>query len=195
MKKILSALMLVACLFMAMPSQAQVHFGIKGGVDISKMSFSKGDYSSDNRTGFFVGPMVEFTLPIVGLGIDAAALYSQTRLNLGGEGSDNFKSIEIPVNLKWSFGLGSMLGAYLAAGPQFGFAIDEGFWDDFGSEKSSISVNVGAGVKLLKHLQIGINYNIGCSKFANFMFENEDGTEYETNIRKNSWQVSLAYMF
>ena len=34
MKKILSALMIVACLFMAMPAQAQFQFGLKGGLNI-----------------------------------------------------------------------------------------------------------------------------------------------------------------
>ena len=33
------------------------------------------------------------------------------------------KTFAVPVNLKWSFGLGSMLGAYIAAGPQFDFNI------------------------------------------------------------------------
>lgn len=40
MKKILSALMIVACLFMAMPAQAQFQFGLKGGLNISKLTFS-----------------------------------------------------------------------------------------------------------------------------------------------------------
>lgn len=50
--------------------------------------------------------------------------------------------------------------------------------------------NVGAGLKLIQHLQIGVNYNIGASKLANIGDEN-----FEANIRKNSWQVSLAYIF
>lgn len=41
MKKILSALMIVACLFMAMPAQAQFQFGLKGGLNISKLTFSE----------------------------------------------------------------------------------------------------------------------------------------------------------
>ena len=31
MKKILSTLLVAVCLFMAMPAQAQFHFGLKGG--------------------------------------------------------------------------------------------------------------------------------------------------------------------
>lgn len=82
MKKILSTLMIVACLFMAMPAQAQFQFGLKGGLNISKLTFSEDIVKGDNRTGFFIGPMAEFTIPIVGLGVDVAALYNQSGARL-----------------------------------------------------------------------------------------------------------------
>ena len=106
MKKIFSTLVIMVCLLLAVPAQAQV---------------------KDNTTGFFVGPMVDVTLPIIGLGIDVAALYSQSGLDVNNENSEKLKSIEIPVNLKWTLGLGSTLGVYVAAGPQFGFSINDGW--------------------------------------------------------------------
>ena len=119
MKKVLSTLLLVVCCWLAIPAQAQVHFGLKGGLDVSKLSCSNDLFKGENRTGFFIGPMMEFTLPIVGIGIDAAALYSQSGLKLEENSeSETLKTIEIPINLKWTFGLGSTLGVYLAAGPQ-----------------------------------------------------------------------------
>jgi hypothetical protein len=57
MKKIISVLMVAVCLMMAAPAQAQLHFGVKGGLNISKLSFSKDAFKGDNKTGFFVGPM------------------------------------------------------------------------------------------------------------------------------------------
>lgn len=196
MKKILSTLLVAVCLFMAMPAQAQFHFGLKGGLDVSKISSDV--LKGDNATGFFIGPMAEFTLPVVGLGIDAAALYSQSGLKIkteGSEATEKLKSIEVPVNLKWSVGLGSALGVYLAAGPQFGFNIDNGFDKLMDTKTCAVSVNVGVGVKLLSHLQIGVNYNIGASKLAELV-PGEMG-EYISapNLRKNSWQVSAAYLF
>lgn len=195
MKKILSTLLVAVCLFMAMPAQAQFHFGLKGGLDVSKISnVPKGD----NATGFFIGPMAEFTLPVVGLGIDAAALYSQSGLKIkteGSEATEKLKSIEVPVNLKWSVGLGSALGVYLAAGPQFGFNIDNGFDKLMDTKTCAVSVNVGVGVKLLSHLQIGVNYNIGASKLAELVPGEMDEYISDPNLRKNSWQVSAAYLF
>ena len=42
MKKIISVLMVAVCLMMAAPAQAQLHFGVKGGLKLfSKLSFSK----------------------------------------------------------------------------------------------------------------------------------------------------------
>lgn len=75
MKKIFGVIALAMAFVFAVPAQAQLKFGVKAGLNVSKASISKGVFSSDNRTGFFIGPMAEFTLPIVGLGVDAALLY------------------------------------------------------------------------------------------------------------------------
>lgn len=191
MKKIVSTLVVILCLFIAVPSQAQIKFGLKGGLDISKLDTKV----SDNTTGFFVGPMLDVTLPIIGLGFDVAALYSQSGIDVNNKSSEKLKSVEIPVNLKWTLGLGSTFGVFIAAGPQFGFSINDG-WKQLMEEsnKSFVSVNVGAGLKLLRHLQVGVNYNIGASKLGDMIVDSSEG-KLRSGIRKNSWQVSLAYMF
>lgn len=190
MRKLFSTVVLVACLLLAVPAQSQVKFGLKGGLDISKLDTNIGD----NATGFFVGPMLDVTLPIVGLGIDVAALYSQSGMKVDNEGSEKLKSIEIPVNLKWTLGLGNMFGVFVAAGPQFGFSLNDG-WKKLmeDTNKSFVSVNVGAGLKLINCLQVGVNYNIGASKLGDMIVESNE--KFSSSVRKNSWQVSLAYMF
>ena len=186
MKKIISVLMVAVCLMMAAPAQAQLHFGVKGGLNISKLSFSKDAFKGDNKTGFFVGPMAEFTLPIIGIGAD-------------GEKTMKLKTFAVPVNLKWSFGLGSMLGAYIAAGPQFDFNIGNKTWTrELSLKKSTTSFNVGAGLKLIRHLQLGVNYNFALSKTGTYEYytEGESGDgHHSVNIKNNTWQVSLAYLF
>ena len=121
MKKILSILMVITCLGMAMPTQAQIKFGLKGGLNITTLTFSDDVFKGDNRTGFFIGPMAEFTIPVIGLGVDVAALYNQAKGKADyyeerASQNETLKTFEIPVNLKWSFGMGSTLGAYIAAG-------------------------------------------------------------------------------
>lgn len=198
MKKMISVLMVAVCLMMAAPAQAQLHFGVKGGLNISKLSFSKDALKGDNKTGFFVGPMAEFTVPIIGVGADIAALYSQSDLGTDGYRSMKLKTFAVPVNLKWSFGFGSMLGAYIAAGPQFDFNIGNKTWsNELSLKKSTTSFNVGAGLKLIRHLQLGVNYNFALSKTGTYEYTEGgfgDG-HHSFNIKNNTWQVSLAYLF
>lgn len=92
MKKLFSTLMVIACLALAIPAQAQIKFGVKGGLNVSKLHFSEETFKSDNRTGFFIGPTAEFTLPLLGLGIDASALYNQFGVD-SEEGTSTKKSI------------------------------------------------------------------------------------------------------
>lgn len=201
MKKIISIVAVVACLFMALPAQAQfIKFGVKGGVNVSKVTFSEDVFKGDNRTGFFIGPTAEFTIPLAGLGIDVAALYNQTEAKFNGMGSDlteveeKMKSIEIPVNLKWTVGLGSTLGVFVAAGPQFGFNVGDGHYAEiFDMKTCYTSFNVGGGLKLFRHIQAGINYNFGISKLAKSI-SNELGSA-AGDMKRKTWQFSLAYMF
>ena len=130
MKKIFGALMIAACFGMVMPVQAQIHFGVKGGLNLSKASLSNvGDnFKKDNFTGFFIGPMAEFTIPIVGLGVDASLLFAQRGIKVSDEDGDitvKQNGIDIPVNLKYTIGLGNLAGIYLAAGPDFYFDFEK----------------------------------------------------------------------
>ena len=157
------------------PASAQFSWGLRGGVnlvnnDITKVT-KESAASKDSYTGFFIGPMAEVQVPIIGIGVDVAALYSQKGIELPDTTMKN-QSISIPLSLKYSLGLGNFAAVYFAAGPQFDFKIGDlntKFKDgnevkDFALEKSSWSINVGAGVKLINHIQAGVNYNIPVSK-------------------------------
>ena len=195
MKKIFSVLMVAVALMMAAPAQALlIKFGVKGGLNMSKI-----DWGKENSTGFFIGPMAEITLPIIGLGIDGALMYSQkTNLSYEYAGNDvssvdlKEQGIEIPINLKYSFGLGSLLGVYLAAGPDFFYNFKDIDATAFKAKKSQVAINLGAGVKLFKKLQVGITYQIPKGD----SFEWKDAVAKVANGTKTkTWQVSAAYIF
>ncbi len=140
-----------------------------------------------NTTSFFIGPMVEATVPLLGLGIDGALLYSQK-----GEKEWKQQGIEVPVNLKYTIGLGSTLGVYLAAGPDFYFNLKDIDWADV--KTTQVGINLGAGVKLLRKLQVGITYQIPMGD----TFEGMDlvnGVDKAISAKTKTWQVSLAYIF
>ena len=193
MKKIFGALMIAICIAMAMPAQAQIHFGVKGGLNLSKASFSNvsENFKKDNFTGFFIGPMAEFNIPIVGLGVDASLLFAQRGIKVS-EGNDDItvkqNGIDIPVNLKYTIGLGSLLGIYVAAGPDFFFDFKKKDYVD--RKKAQVALNLGAGVKLLKHLQVGVTYQLPMGD--SFTWE-EAGKAF--GAKNKTWQVSAAYLF
>lgn len=213
MKKIFALALVALGMMIANPAQAQIKFGLKGGLNITDMSMDSKVLDASNRTGFFIGPSVKFTLPVVGLGIDASALYDQREAKLKGE-VDGYEAdlntkvkqqaINIPVNLRYTFGLGDIAGVYLAAGPQFGFNVGDKNFDmlkaaNYKLKSTNFSVNVGAGVTLINHLEIGFNYNIACGKTGEVTGKSV-ATETIKNLldsegKSNAWQISAAYYF
>jgi hypothetical protein len=199
MKKIFGVIALAAAFMFAVPAQAQLKFGVKAGLNVSKASIDKGVFSSDNRTGFFVGPMAEFTLPIIGLGVDAALLYDNKSVKVGAEGesvSSTLHYVDIPINVKYTIGLGSLASVYGATGPQFSYNIGgKSILDgSYALNDSDFSWNIGAGVKLLGHLQVGYNYNIALGKTAEVK-EAEAIDFVGKSFKNNTHQISVAYMF
>ena len=79
MKKIFTTLLVAAALMIGITAKAQVKFGVKGGVNVTSMSFNNSVFDASNRTGFFIGPTVKIQLPLVGLGIDASASTTSVR--------------------------------------------------------------------------------------------------------------------
>ena len=208
MKKVLT--LIVMAVAFAMPSQAQVSFGIQGGLNLTNIS----DFSLDaagvenaiqSKAGFFVGPTIKFTLPIVGLGIDAAALYDQREAKTNGETLKS-QSIQVPINVRYGIGLGSMAEIFAFAGPQFGFNIGDKdkTWGDVKNtaakwtlKSSNVSANVGIGATILSKLQLKVNYNIALGKTGEVDIKEGADAAWKTitGAKANAWQVSAAYFF
>ena len=210
MKKIL---FVVALLAATMTVQAQgLKFGIKGGLNLTKMTFSKDVYSSDNQAGFYLGPTLKLSLPL-GFCVDAAVLYDQRSAKVdivdvknapaNDEGIKTLtsldtydikqKSIQIPINARYNIGLGSEAGIYLAVGPQFGFPVGDKVYNtklgDYTLKSSNLSFNFGAGVYLLDHLEVGFSYNLAAGKSGEF-------TGYsDIDTHNNAWQIGAAIYF
>ncbi len=191
MKKLMTVFLLVSGLMFVVPAQAQLQWGIKGGWNLSKPSLSgeKIRASAKNNSGYFFGPMAELTIPLIGLGVDAAVMYSyRGAVDIYDETVD-LNTIAIPINLNYTFGLSSMFGIYIAAGPQFDYNVGHKNVNGVKLKSSATSGNVGAGVKVLGHLQAGFNYNFSLAKTG------RDVEDYAFDFKTNSWQISFAYLF
>lgn len=201
MKKIFTTIVLMAAMLVAIPAKAGLNFGIKGGYNVTNFSFSSDVLDTSNKSGFFIGPSLKIGLPVLPIGFEVAALYDQRDAKMDGT-TVSQKSINIPVNVRYEFGLGDMAGIYLAAGPQFGFNIGDktfSFKDVANGYKlkdSNLSLNLGAGVRLLKHVEIGFNYNIALGKTGEFEATDIMGSTIGTGKGKaHAWQISAAYYF
>lgn len=208
MKKILSITLFAVAMIVAMPANAQLKFGIKGGLNINKVSFSQSDIKADNQTGFFVGPTVQFTTPL-GIAVDGSVFYDQKNTkfeNNGQEEKKHLNYIDIPINIRYNIGLGSLAGVYIATGPQFSFNLDgktysfkniDATANQYELKKSELGWNIGAGVRLAGHLEIGYNYCFPLGKSSEFR-EASTGTQAKRvfkSFKNQTHQVSLAYIF
>jgi opacity protein-like surface antigen len=211
MKKFFTAMVMAAAFMTVVPTQAQVKFGLKGGLNVTNMSMDSKVFDASNRTGFFVGPTVLVNLPIVGLGIDASALYDQRDAKLktteGGYDVDKTlsqKSVMIPINVRYGIGLGTLASVYAFAGPQFGFNVgnkDQTLVENVAGwrlKDSNFSINVGLGAIIADHLQISANYNIACGTTGEATVANATSalaSELIGSTKTNAWQIALAYYF
>lgn len=212
MKKLYSILVMAAALLMTMPAQAQVKFGFRGGANLVNMKLSGNVMNNitdkDNRAGFYIGPTVKFTVPIVGLSLDASALYDQRSTEVAGEDGSKesliTRQLAIPVNVRYGWGLGSVADIFLFAGPQvaFNFSKDKSLFNNINNEDwswktSNFSVNVGLGCTILSHVELKANYNIACGKTGEATIL-DAATKTVTGTVKskyNSWQIGMAYYF
>ena len=158
--------------------------------------------------------MAKYIIPVIGLGFEANAMYSNSGVSINGE-SFNKNSIEIPLYLRYELKLPAIkkiLTPFIAVGPQWGYTFGKKefgnirSWEDatefsdryFKFNESCFSLNTGLGIILLNHLQVHINYNIALGKTSEYFgAENFNiGNKIETIKSKNNiWQLSLAYIF
>jgi hypothetical protein len=176
---------------------------VKGGLNITKMSFSEDVFKSDNKVGFFLGPTLKLSLPM-GFGADIAVLYDERSADVAVEnattsyvesGSETIKqkSFMVPVNLRYNIGLSKLAGLYLAAGPQFGFPVGDKWYNtkvgDYRLRDANLSFNLGAGLYVMGHLEVGFTYNMAAGKSGEF----KDWNDVDT--KNNAWQICAAYYF
>lgn len=214
-KKVVPALLLLGLTAAPATVQAQsFDWGIVAGLNMSRLKVS-GDAlqtvkdNGDYKAGWYVGPKVYFNT-VIGLGIDASLQYSERKLQMQsksdvvGSETETYRTIEIPINLRYNIGLGKTLGVYVSTGPQFGFALQNMNWGNVGTgynfsrENMNTTWNVGAGLRLMQHLEVGIGYNFAIGPVGKMIVgSNKVGTsdDKELKYKANTLQVQVAYVF
>ena len=201
-------LALITCHLSLITSDAQVHFGLKGGFQLAQMEFTGDALKESNRVGFFMGPSLKIGLPFTPLTIDASALYEQHDLKVQDETFQQ-QSIVLRGDARLGAGLGGVVGIFLLGGPQFSFNVgkdiihwfsDDGELKQFSLQQTMLGFNFGAGVNFARHLEAVIYYNIPISKTADFTWQQlgnrlQEQSFSHAKTHTNAWSIAVSYYF
>lgn len=202
LKKALLTLMVV--ILGAGAANAQLRFGVKAGLNINSLHLNntKEMLAKDNQCGFTAGVMTEFQVPVIGLCFDLSAMY--TRLNsttydvpgaADNEMSYNKNFLEIPINLKYKFGLpvvGNFFTPYIFTGPAFAIKLDKNSLDAIQTKTCQTSWNVGLGFQIVQHLQLQAGYGFGINNIAKMAVNTNPE---QVKVKNNYWTVTAAWLF
>lgn len=200
------AIVAIAVLLSSTPADAQIKFGIKAGANFNSLKFNQDLFNDDNRAGFNGGVMLEFTMPLIGVGMDASVMYvhrsGEDFKELDASGNEISTStsrdyIDIPLNLKYKLslpGIGSLVKPFVTTGPSFAFLVSKKNINEFIKNKScDIAWNFGFGIELFSHVQVAASYGLGLTNTLEYV---GIGNNNETIEGKNRyWTVTAAYLF
>lgn len=179
-----------AVLVFALPSNAQFKFGPRVGINVNSLHFNKELVNTDNRTGFNAGLQAQFTVPVLGLGLDASLMYVRRNTEIGKD-KNHSDYFEIPVNVRCGFCIpviSKIVKPYIFTGPSFAFLTSKrAITDAYKSKSVDTSWNGGLGLEFFSHLQVSAYYGIGLNKAV----KGADSIEGKTHC----WTVTAAWMF
>ena len=191
------AIVAIAVLLSSTPADAQIKFGIKAGANFNSLKFNQ--------------DLLEFTMPLIGVGMDASVMY----VHRSGKDYDEYETdaagnavlvsststgrdyIDIPLNLKYKLslpGIGSLVKPFVTTGPSFAFLVSKKNINEFIKNKScDIAWNFGFGIELFSHVQVAASYGLGLTNTLEYV---GIGNNNETIEGKNRyWTVTAAYLF
>lgn len=190
----------------AQTANAQFRFGIKAGLNLNKLHVDdwKSNLDKDNGCGFTGGVMTEFTVPVIGLCFDASLMYTHMSasdtfnvptadgVETGQATSKNF--FNIPVNVKYRFGMVPVAKPFIFTGPDFAFKFG-GKNDVFKTKTFQCAWNIGIGFELFNHLQIAGSYGFGMNNVFDHIADDKIQVTDDFKIKNNYWTITAAYLF
>ena len=184
---------MLAALMTSFSAEAKFGIGPKLGMNVNKLSLSEATFKTDNRCGFTGGVTAEYIAPIIGLGADISLMYSYMTTEIDGENvHGNF--FEIPLHLKYKITLpavSSIIAPYIFTGPSVAFKLGGGD-NYFATKKTQWGWDIGVGLELIKHLQIGAGYTFGINNIAD-KFDMINAKNLD--VKNNYWTVTAAWLF
>ena len=109
----------------------------------------------------------------------------------------------MPINLKWKINVpvvAKIVKPYIFTGPSFAFlANKDAIVDAWEHQTVDVDWNLGIGVELFSHLQIGASYGWGLTNTFK-LADKYAGTEIGAGLseiegKSNCWTITAAYLF
>lgn len=155
-------------------AQAQLSYGVRAGLNVSKISFSNDDFKTKFQPGFSAGLYGKYALNKT-MSVQVETFFSregtkEQRVSSGTKGNINKSYVQIPVLFQYKF----VKGLYAEAGPQFGILVASK--EKYGNGNNDIKANykpvdirvpIGVGYDLndmIKGLSVDLRYSFSLSK-------------------------------
>ena len=180
----------IALFFLLFTAKAQeVHFGVKGGLNISQLHFNDNTIS-DSKAGIHLGILAHIHASKT-WAIQPELLFSMEGAKNVGDPrvTYNLNYLNVPVLLQYMFDN----GIRLEGGPQIGFLLGAKTKsggvtvDNKGFESTAVSIPLGIGYITSSGLGFDARYVFGLS--------NINGSKNGPSIQSNVFQLGLFYQF
>lgn len=191
-------------------SQAQVQFGIKGGINYNSDSFQevKEDViaGAKSKTGFHAGIWTRFKIPVIGFYLRPELVYTSLKSEINTKpgigiaskvGSYNFQKIDVPILLGKKF-----LGvANVFIGPSLQYIIDGDFnfkelSKDIKTDASGFTagLQLGAGIEL-GNFGLDVRWERGFSDIESSLINKTNSSKIKFDTRVNQIIVGVSVKF
>lgn len=189
----------------ASPAAAQLTFGVKGGLNVAKLSFDPDEgFTPENRMGLVVGMLV--TQPLRSrFGLQLEALYSQkgAKDEFSEDGFDfkqTFKLdyFEIPVLANVAVTSSDTVRFSLNAGPTFGFLVNDKQVTEIEGEKEESDIedvksyDIGfalGGAVQTRQLIFDARYTWGLTNL------NDDPDDPDQKVKNKAFTFTVGWLF
>lgn len=196
---LIASLIMLICASTYTTANAQIKFGVKAGIDLADHKINTSMLNTRNRLGFHVGPTLEFGIPLLG-GIETGLLYGHKEYDAKFKETpdayiSDYNYLTMPLNLKKRWGLG-LAGVFVYGGPYATLKLNGGnvksWTEDVKSKNFGMGLNFGAGVNLLKKVDVAIQYRVDLTN--KYSSEKVDISKF-TDKKQQSWSIELTYFF
>ena len=176
-------------------SNAQVNFGIKGGINYNSNSIKETGQDvfdgAKNKTGYHAGIWLRGKLPLIGLYIRPELVYTNLENQVTYTNNNNtakittysFQKVDIPVLFgKKILGIGNIF-----IGPSFQYILDQDFSisdiSDVKGDGFTVGMQFGGGIELGK-LGIDVRWERGFNDVESSFFDGTTNVEFDTRVNQ-----------